>query len=79
VKPRGRLLYATCSVLAAENGHIADRFAAAHPEFSAVSCDELLADQRIPLATGERLRLWPHEHGTDAFFAAAFERRNAQA
>ena len=74
VKPRGRLIYATCSVLAAENEAIADRFAAAHPEFKALSCNELLADQRIALSTGERLRLWPHEHNTDAFFAAAFER-----
>ena len=24
---------------------------------------------------GERLRLWPHRHGCDGFFAAAFERR----
>jgi 16S rRNA (cytosine967-C5)-methyltransferase len=30
--------------------------------------------QRIAVDTGERLRLWPHVHGTDGFFAAAFER-----
>ena len=76
VKPRGRLVYATCSMLGAENEAVVDRFAAAHPEFNAVSCDTLLADQRIALSSGERLRLWPHEHGTDAFFAAAFERRS---
>ena len=79
VKPRGRLIYATCSVLTAENEKIADRFAATHPEFRIVSCNELLADQRIPLSCGERLRLWPHEHGTDAFFAAAFERQGGKA
>jgi len=78
VKPGGRLLYATCSVLNAENEEIANRFAATHPEFRIVSCNELLADQRIPLACGERLRLWPHEHGTDAFFAAAFERQGGK-
>jgi 16S rRNA (cytosine967-C5)-methyltransferase len=78
VKPRGRLIYATCSVLAAENEEVSDRFAAAHPEFRSVSCNELLADQRIPLSCGERLRLWPHEHGTDAFFAAAFERQGGK-
>ena len=78
VKPRGRLIYATCSVLTAENEKIADRFAATHPEFRIVSCNELLADQRIPLSCGERLRLWPHEHGTDAFFAAAFERQGGK-
>ena len=78
VKPRGRLIYATCSLLAAENEEIADRFAATHPQFRTVSCNDLLADQRISLACGERLRLWPHQHGTDAFFAAAFERQDGK-
>ena len=79
VKPRGRLLYATCSVLAAENEEIADRFCAKHPEFKPRSCDALLQEQRIALPSGARLRLWPHEHGTDGFFAAAFERQLATA
>ena len=74
VKPGGRLVYATCSVLPEENESVADAFAAAHPEFKTLSCSGLLAAQRIPLDTGERLRLWPHVHGTDGFFAAAFER-----
>ena len=75
VKPGGRLVYATCSLLQDENEAIADAFAAAHPEFEPLSCATLLAAQRIELDTGERLRLWPHRHGTDGFFAAAFERR----
>ena len=75
LKPGGRLVYATCSILAEENEAVADRFAAEHPEFMALSCAELLATQRIVLETGERLRLWPHRHGTDGFFAAAYERR----
>jgi 16S rRNA (cytosine967-C5)-methyltransferase len=74
LKPGGRLVYATCSVLREENEAVADAFAEAHPEFSTLRCDELLAAQRIALGTGERLRLWPHRHGTDGFFAAAFER-----
>ena len=75
LKPGGRLVYATCSILPDENEAVADDFAAAHPEFKALSCAELLAAQRIALDTGERLRLWPHRHGTDGFFAAAYERR----
>ena len=75
VKPGGRLVYATCSILPDENEAVADAFAAAHPEFKALACNELLATQRIPLDTGAQLRLWPHRHGTDGFFAAAFERR----
>jgi 16S rRNA (cytosine967-C5)-methyltransferase len=76
VKAGGRLVYATCSLLREENEAIADAFAAAHPEFEALSCGELLATQRIAME-GERLRLWPHRHGTDGFFAAAFARRVA--
>jgi 16S rRNA (cytosine967-C5)-methyltransferase len=74
VKPGGRLLYATCSILREENDAVADAFQGAHPEFRPLSCAELLAAQRIALDTGERLRLWPHLHGTDGFYAAAFER-----
>lgn len=76
VKPGGRLVYATCSVLRAENDDVVERFAGAHPEFAPLACGELLAAQRVPLEAGERLRLWPHRHQTDGFFAAAFERRN---
>jgi len=74
VKPGGRLLYATCSILREENEAVADDFQAAHPEFTPLSCAALLAAQRIALDTGEQLRLAPHLHGTDGFFAAAFER-----
>ena len=75
LKPGGRLVYATCSILSEENEAVADRFASEHPEFTSLSCTELLATQRIAVETGERLRLWPHRHGTDGFFAAAFEKR----
>jgi 16S rRNA (cytosine967-C5)-methyltransferase len=74
LKPGGRLVYATCSILSEENEAVVERFAAAHPEFKPLSCRELLAVQRIFVDTGEQLRLWPHRHGTDGFFAAAFER-----
>ena len=75
LKPGGRLVYATCSILSEENEAVADRFAAEHREFTELSCTELLATQRVAVETGERLRLWPHRHGTDGFFAAAFQRR----
>jgi 16S rRNA (cytosine967-C5)-methyltransferase len=74
VKPGGRLVYATCSILRAENEVVAEEFLAKHPDFKTLSCAELLAAQRIPLEAGAQLRLWPHVHATDGFFAAAFER-----
>ena len=74
VKHGGRLVYATCSILPEENEAIVDAFQRGAPDFKPLSCAALLAAQKIPLDTGERLRLWPHVHGTDGFFAAAFER-----
>ena len=74
VKPGGRLVYATCSILPEENEAIADSFQAAHPEFRPLGADAVVAAHKITLDTGPRLRLWPHVHGTDGFFAALFER-----
>jgi 16S rRNA (cytosine967-C5)-methyltransferase len=79
VKPGGRLVYATCSILQEENDAVADDFLRAHADFRPESCAELLKAQRIALDTGERLRLLPHVHGTDGFYAAAFTRRMAGA
>ncbi len=77
LKPGGRLIYATCSILHDENDAVADDFQRQHAEFRALSCAELLAAQRIALDTGERLRLLPHRHGTDGFYAAAFVKNSS--
>ena len=74
VKPGGRLVYATCSILHDENDAVADAFQSAHAEFRPLSAAALLAAQRIELDTGDRLRLSTHLHATDGFFAAVFER-----
>lgn len=76
VRKGGRLLYATCSILQEENDAVADDFKREHPEFAPLSCAELFNSQRIGIDTGERLRLFPHLHGTDGFFAAVFERNS---
>ncbi len=74
VKPGGRLVYATCSLLAEENEGIVEAFLAATPAFSLVDCDSVLTQQRIALRTGKYLRLTPHQHGTDGFFGAVLTR-----
>jgi 16S rRNA (cytosine967-C5)-methyltransferase len=72
VKPGGRLVYATCSILQEENEDVATDFLAAHPDFEALPCKALLEAQHIAVGEGQWLRLWPHQHSTDGFFAAAF-------
>jgi 16S rRNA (cytosine967-C5)-methyltransferase len=73
-KPGGRLIYATCSLLKDENEDIAEAFLSANPEFSLIPANEILSQQQIKLDTGKYLKLLPHLHGTDGFFAAVFER-----
>ena len=73
-KAGGRVVYATCSLLRDENEAIAEAFLQAHPEFKLLPANEVLAQQNIPLDTGEYLKLLPHLHGTDGFFAAVFEK-----
>ena len=74
LKPGGRLVYATCSLLPEENQSIVAAFLSAHPDFVLRNAAEILAQQKIPLDTGEYLQLLPQKHGTDGFFAAVLER-----
>ena len=74
VKTGGRLIYATCSLLKEENEAIAEQFLASNPEFKLLNAAEVLKQQQIALDTGEYLKLLPHLHQTDGFFAAVFEK-----
>ena len=80
VKPGGRLVYATCSLLPEENEAIAEAFTVERgADFAVLPALEALAsahvEQAETLVSGEHLRLWPHRHGTDGFFAAVWQRR----
>ncbi len=74
VKPGGRLVYATCSVLPEENEAIVAQFLERHPAFAPGNAAEDLARAGIALDTGPTLKLSPHRHGCDGFFAAVLER-----
>ncbi len=74
LKPGGRLVYATCSVLPAENEAIVAAFLDAHPEFALGDATTELARAGIALDVGRMLRLSPQHHGCDGFFAAVLER-----
>ena len=76
VKPGGRLVYATCSLLAEENDAIVEAFLA-EGGFALEPANAVLAQQRIDLDTGPMLRLSPVAHGTDGFFAAVLTRSAA--
>ena len=75
VKAGGRLVYATCSILDEENEGIVTQFLAANDAFSLVPMKEVMEEQRIPLEMGDYLKLSPHRHQTDGFFAAVLERK----
>jgi len=82
LKPGGRLVYATCSLMREENEAIAQAFSAQEPGFAVLPALQALAplklDRAADLCTGEQqeyLRLWPHRHQTDGFFAAIWVRK----
>jgi 16S rRNA (cytosine967-C5)-methyltransferase len=84
VKPGGRLVYVTCSMLRVENEATVDAFKEDHPGFAPVAIAEALGSAAITdtgrqtlsgLAQGHRLRMSPAATGTDGFFVALYERR----
>jgi 16S rRNA (cytosine967-C5)-methyltransferase len=79
VKPAGRLVYATCSLLREENEAIAEAFGAAQPGFERLDAADILVRQGVAhgmdLTRDGMLRLWPHRHHTDGFFAAVWQKR----
>ena len=94
LKPGGRLIYATCSLLPQENEAVAETFSAENPGFEPVDVGDVLTQLKVlsvpePQADGSAaghslcaggenrqkyLRLWPHRHQTDGFFAAIWQK-----
>jgi len=79
LKPGGRLVYATCSLLPAENEDVVAAFQAEMPDWQPLNANGLLTQAGVARADelvtpAGHLRLWPHRHATDGFFAAAWQR-----
>ena len=78
LKPGGRLVYATCSTLQEENEAVAQAFSQRHPQWVPQSVKDALTELKVDQAAqlcgddGMYLRMWPHRHGTDGFFAAVW-------
>ena len=74
VRKRGRMVYATCSLLEEENEAQVMHFLARHPGFSLVPLARAWPFDGAPPCAGDFLALTPARHGTDGFFAAVLER-----
>jgi 16S rRNA (cytosine967-C5)-methyltransferase len=84
LKPGGRLVYATCSILPAENIDIVERFLAENRNFKLKPIYQALNEMKVDydaaklreiFADAEMLQLYPHIHGCDGFFAAILEKQ----
>jgi len=77
LKSGGRLLYTTCSLLEEENEEVVDRFIAQRKDMARMDMRDLFPGMRPNIFTkrGE-LRLWPHLHDCDGFYACLMERRS---
>lgn len=83
VKPSGRMVYITCSVLDDENGAQVRGFLTRHPEFVAIPSDEIAAPlgeraflfNKAARLTDEGLLMTPRRTDTDGFFVSVLRRR----
>ena len=67
VRPGGRLVYAVCTFTRAETDAVCDALLRRRPDLDPIETDG-------PDGRTARHRLWPHRHGCDAMFVAAFRR-----
>ncbi len=76
VKPGGKLVYATCTMLKQENEDVVEKFLIQHPEFIVANSNRI-KDKWCVEATAESsfLKLLPHINGTDGFFCAVLEKQ----
>ncbi|MBL8952607.1 MAG: RsmB/NOP family class I SAM-dependent RNA methyltransferase, partial [Myxococcaceae bacterium] len=78
VKPGGRLIYGTCSILREENEDVVAAFLRDHLDFEVMSAAEVLGPELGPKVTrGGFLSTFPHLHCTDGFFGAVLRRKKA--
>jgi 16S rRNA (cytosine967-C5)-methyltransferase len=75
VAPGGTLVYAVCSIAPVEGPAQIDAFLARHPEFTRAAPRGDGVDWAAVTDAQGQVRIWPHRHGGDGFFAARLEKR----
>jgi 16S rRNA (cytosine967-C5)-methyltransferase len=76
VKPGGRLVYATCTMLRQENEGVVEEYLTLHKEFHLIDVNERINKwQNGLVASGSFFKLFPHLNGTDGFFCAVLEKQ----
>lgn len=76
--PGGRLVFVTCSLLRAEGEDLLSAIEAAHPELEPVNLAEIFGREyidRFSRSAPHRVRLLPHQQGTDGFFVGVLRRK----
>lgn len=74
IKPGGVLVYATCSTAVEEDEAVIADFISRHPQFVVENGAQLFPDWADLFDSAGNLRVWPHRHGTDGFFAVRLKR-----
>jgi 16S rRNA (cytosine967-C5)-methyltransferase len=71
LRPGGRLVYSVCTYPRGETDAAVDALLRRCPDLEP-------AEIQGPSGAAPRIRLWPHAHGTDGMFVAAFRRTGAR-
>jgi len=74
LKPGGVLVYATCSTAVEEDEAVVADFISRRPEFVVENCAQRFPVWSELFNSSGYLRVWPHRHGCDGFFAARLKR-----